>query len=88
MSCHRHPNMVGHKCCGIRGAGMKGLGPFMFEEMQQLIIGTISELSEKYVDDGSANMKTHSMRSLIIKYEINRDNLHQTLRPKVVTLFN
>ena len=88
MSCHRHPNMVGHKCCGMRGPGMKGPGSFMFEEIQQLMIGTISELSEKYVDDGSANMKTHSMRSLIMKYQINRDNLHQTLRPKVVALFN
>ena len=52
------------------------------------MIGTISELSEKYVDDCSANMKTHSIRSLIMKYEINRDKLHQTLRPKVAALFN
>ena len=80
--------MVGHRCCGMRGPGMNGSVSFMYEEIQQLMIGAISELSEKYVDDGSADMKTHSMRALIMKYEINRDKLHQTLRPKVAALFN
>ena len=40
--------MVGHKCFGKRGQGMKGPGSSMFEEMQQLMIGAITELSEKF----------------------------------------
>ena len=44
---------------------MKGRVSLMDEEIQQMMIGTISELSEKNVDDGFANMKTHSMCSLI-----------------------
>ena len=52
------------------------------------MIGAIAEFSEKSVDVVSADMKSHSMRALIMKYEINRDKLHQTLRPKVAALFN
>ena len=52
------------------------------------MIGAIAEFSEKSVDVVSADMKSHSMRALIMKYEINRDKLHQTLRPKVEALIN
>ena len=67
---------------------MNGPVSFMYEEIQQMMIGAISELSEKYVDDGSADMTTRSMRALIMKYEINRDKLHQILRSKVEALIN
>ena len=46
----------------------------MFIEMQQLMSETIAELSGKSVDEISAYFKTHSMRALLIKYEINLDN--------------
>ncbi len=55
----------------MMGPGMLGPVGFMFTEMQQMMSESIAELSGKSVDEISADLKTHSMRALLMKYEIN-----------------
>ncbi|MEE3122639.1 MAG: hypothetical protein VX399_08590 [SAR324 cluster bacterium] len=66
---------------------MKGPGGFMFIEMQHLMSESIAELSGKSVDEIS-DLKIHSMRALLMKYEINLDKLHETMKPKVEAFIN
>ena len=67
---------------------MRGPGGFMFTEMQQMMSESIAELSGKSFDEISADLKTHSMRALLMKYEINLDKLHETIKPKVEVFIN
>ena len=67
----------------MMGPGMRGPSGFIFIEMQQMMSESIAELSGKPVDEISADLKTHSMRALLMKYEINLDKLHETMKPKV-----
>ena len=72
----------------MMGPGMRGPGGFMFTEMQQMMSESIAELSGKSFDEISADLKTHSMRALLMKYEINLDKLHETMKPKVEAFIN
>ena len=78
----------GKRGYGMMGPGMRGPGGFMFIEMQQMMSESIAELSGKSVDEISADLKTHSMRALLMKYEINLDKLHETMKPKVEAFIN
>ena len=82
---NRGPGKRGY---GMMGPGMRGPGGFMFIEMQQMMSESIAELSGKSVDEISADLKTHSMRALLMKYEINLDKLHETMKPKVEAFIN
>ena len=73
---------------GMRGPGMKGRGGFMFTEMQQAMSESIAELSGKPFEEISADFKTHSMRALLMKYEINLDKLQETMKPRVEAIIN
>ena len=85
----RYANLApGKRGYGMMGPGMRGPGGFMFTEMQQMMSESIAELSGKSVDEISADLKTHSMRALLMKYEINLDKLHETMKPKVEAFIN
>ncbi|MFL2748984.1 MAG: hypothetical protein ACJ0DI_05785 [bacterium] len=73
---------------GMGGPGMGGPGGFMFTEMQQMMSESIAELSGKSVDEVSADLKIHSIRALLMKYEINFDKLDETMEPKVEAFIN
>ena len=81
-------NHFGMRGLGMRGPGMKGPGGFMFNEMQQAMSESIAELSGKPVEEISADFKTHSMRALLMKYEINLDKLQETMKPRVEAIIN
>ena len=49
---------------------------------------SIAELSGKPVEEITVDLKTHSKRALLMKYEINKNNLHQTMKPKVEGIIN
>ena len=72
----------------MMGPGMRGPGGFIFIEMQKMMSESIAELSGKSVYEISADLKTHSMRALLMKYEINLDKLHETMKPKVEAFTN
>ena len=82
---NRGPGKRGY---GMLGPGMRGPGGFMFIEMQQMMSESIAELSGKSVDEISADLKTHPMRALLMKYEINLDKLHETMKPRVEAFIN
>ena len=82
---NRGPGKRGY---GMMGPGMRGHCGFMFIEMQQMMSESIAELSGKSVDEISVDLKTHSMRALLMKYEINFDKLHETMKPKVEAFIN
>ena len=67
---------------------MLGFVGFLFMEMQEAMIESITELSGKPVEEITADLKTHSKRALLMKYEINKDKLHQTMKPKVEGIIN
>ena len=81
-------NHFGMRGLGMRGPGMLGSGGFLFTEMQEAMIESIAGLSGKPVEEITADLKTHSKRALLMKYEINKDKLHQTMKPKVEGIIN
>ena len=49
---------------------------------------SIAGLSGKPVEEITTDLKTHSKRALLVKYEINIDKLHETMKPKVEGIIN
>ena len=78
----------GMRGLGMREPGMLGSSEFLFTEMQEAMRESIAELSGKPVEEITADLKTHSKRALLMKYEINKNNLHQTMKPKVEGIIN
>ena len=91
MAHQRTRGQNGKKYCDERKGGMKKMkfkaGRYLLrEEMDQVMSQSISELSGKSIAEVSSDIKTHSKSALLMKYNIDRENLHETMKTKVDAL--
>ena len=91
MAHQRDRGENGRKYCDERKVGMKKkkfrAGRFLSrEEMDQVMSQSISELSGKPIAEVSSDIKTHSKSALLMKYNVDREKLHETMKTKVDAL--
>ena len=76
----------GEMSSGSEMMGMMGTGRLLRNEMQTMHTEVLAELSGQTVEQIEQDTKTHSMRALMQKYDINLDKMETSMHTKMVLI--